>query len=94
MPRHAVRNPGTALAPVAPELLGLATQPGLGEGRDGRTSDARVAREPEHALQVLEPEAAREAASLDIHLHCLVLDGVDRRTEGEPIFDEARHHRR
>jgi hypothetical protein len=27
---------------------------------------------------------------LNIHLHCLVLDGVYRRTEGEPIFDEAR----
>ncbi len=30
------------------------------------------------------------AANLNIHLHCLVLDGVYRRTEGKPIFDEAR----
>jgi hypothetical protein len=30
------------------------------------------------------------AANLKIHLHCLVLDGVYRRTEGEPIFDAAR----
>ncbi len=30
------------------------------------------------------------AANLNIHLHCLVLDGVYRRTEGEPIFQEAR----
>ena len=38
------------------------------------------------------------AANLNIHLHCLVLDGVYRRTEGEPVFtlvpaptDEALH---
>jgi hypothetical protein len=31
-----------------------------------------------------------EWLSLDIHLHCLVLDGVYRRTEGEPDFQEAR----
>ena len=30
------------------------------------------------------------AANLNIHLHCLVLDGVYRRTEGEPDFQEAR----
>ncbi|MCX7159467.1 MAG: transposase, partial [Proteobacteria bacterium] len=30
------------------------------------------------------------AANLNIHLHCLVLDGVYRRTEGEPAFQEAR----
>jgi hypothetical protein len=30
------------------------------------------------------------AANLNIHLHCLVLDGVYRRTEGQPIFDAAR----
>ena len=30
------------------------------------------------------------AANLNIHLHCLVLDGVYRRTEGEPVFQEAR----
>ena len=30
------------------------------------------------------------AANLNIHLHCLVLDGVFRRTEGEPEFQEAR----
>ena len=30
------------------------------------------------------------AANLNIHLHCLVLDGVYRRTEGEPVFDAAR----
>jgi hypothetical protein len=29
-------------------------------------------------------------ANLNIHLHCLVLDGVYRRTEGEPFFPEAR----
>ncbi len=29
------------------------------------------------------------AANLNIHLHCLVLDGVYRRTEGEPVFQEA-----
>ena len=26
------------------------------------------------------------AANLNIHLHCLVLDGVYRRTGGEPVF--------
>jgi len=30
------------------------------------------------------------AANLNIHLHCLVLDGVYRRTEGEPLFGQAR----
>ena len=30
------------------------------------------------------------AANLNIHLHCLVLDGVYRHTEGEPDFQEAR----
>ena len=30
------------------------------------------------------------AANLNIHLHCLVLDGVYRRTEGEPAFQAAR----
>ncbi|MEA3153626.1 MAG: alcohol dehydrogenase, propanol-preferring [Betaproteobacteria bacterium] len=30
------------------------------------------------------------AANLNIHLHCLVLDGVYRRTEREPDFQEAR----
>ena len=29
-------------------------------------------------------------ANLNIHLHCLVLDGVYRNTEGEPDFQEAR----
>jgi len=29
------------------------------------------------------------AANLNIHLHCLVLDGVYPRTEGEPIFEQA-----
>jgi len=30
------------------------------------------------------------AANLNSHLHCLVLDGVYRRNEGEPIFEQAR----
>ena len=30
------------------------------------------------------------AANLNIHLHCLVLDGVYRRTGGEPVFQQAR----
>lgn len=30
------------------------------------------------------------AANLNIHLHCLVLDGVYRRTEGEPVFQQTR----
>jgi hypothetical protein len=30
------------------------------------------------------------AANLNIHLHCLVLDGVYRRSEGEPVFQQAR----
>jgi hypothetical protein len=30
------------------------------------------------------------AANLNIHLHCLVLDGVYRSSEGEPVFHEAR----
>lgn len=30
------------------------------------------------------------AANLNIHLHCLVLDGVYRRNEGQPVFQEAR----
>lgn len=30
------------------------------------------------------------AANLNIHLHCLVLDGVYRRAEGEPVFLQAR----
>ena len=29
------------------------------------------------------------AANLNIHLHCLVLDGVYRRTDGEPLFVEV-----
>ncbi|MEI6721851.1 MAG: transposase zinc-binding domain-containing protein [Betaproteobacteria bacterium] len=29
------------------------------------------------------------AANLNIHLHCLVLDGVYRRTGGEPVFQEV-----
>ena len=29
------------------------------------------------------------AANLNIHLHCLVLDGVYRRTAGEPVFVEV-----
>ena len=29
------------------------------------------------------------AANLNIHLHCLVLDGVYRRTDGEPVFVTA-----
>jgi len=29
------------------------------------------------------------AANLNIHLHCLVLDGVYRRTDGEPVFVQA-----
>jgi len=29
------------------------------------------------------------AANLNIHLHRLVLDGVYRRTNGEPVFDQA-----
>ena len=29
------------------------------------------------------------AANLNIHLHCLVLDGVYRRTDGEPVFIEV-----
>jgi hypothetical protein len=30
------------------------------------------------------------AANLNVHLHCLVLDGLYRYTEGEPVFQEAR----
>ena len=30
------------------------------------------------------------AANLNVHLHCLVLDGVYRRTEGEPVVGAAR----
>ncbi len=30
------------------------------------------------------------AANLNIPLHCVVLDGVYRTTEGEPVFQEAR----
>jgi len=30
------------------------------------------------------------AANLNIHLHCLVLDGVYRRSAGEPLFHEVR----
>jgi hypothetical protein len=30
------------------------------------------------------------AANLNIHLHCLVLDGVYRMTEGGPVFQQAR----
>ena len=29
------------------------------------------------------------AANLNTHLHCLVLDGVYRRTDGEPVFVQA-----
>jgi len=31
----------------------------------------------------------RSAANLNIHLHCLVLDGVYRRPDGEPVFVQA-----
>jgi len=30
------------------------------------------------------------AANLNIHLHCLVLDGIYRRSASEPVFQEAR----
>ncbi len=30
------------------------------------------------------------AANLNIHLHCLVLDGVYRSSQGTPVFQEAR----
>jgi len=30
------------------------------------------------------------AANLNIHLHCLVLDGVCQRSAGEPLFHEVR----
>jgi hypothetical protein len=30
------------------------------------------------------------AANLNIHLHCLLLDGVYRHTQGEPVFEQAR----
>ena len=30
------------------------------------------------------------AENLNVHLHCLVLDGVYRRTEPEPTFEQAR----
>lgn len=29
------------------------------------------------------------AANLNIHLHCLVLDGVYRRTDSDPVFVEV-----
>ena len=29
------------------------------------------------------------AANLNIHLHCLVLDGVYRRTDSDPVFVEG-----
>ena len=29
------------------------------------------------------------AANLNVHLHCLVLDGVYRRTDGDPVFVEG-----
>ena len=33
--------------------------------------------------------ALRPAANLNIHLHCLVLDGVYRRIDGDPVSVEA-----
>jgi hypothetical protein len=32
---------------------------------------------------------SRRGRATCLHLHCLVLDGVYRHTEGEPVFQEA-----
>ena len=47
-----------------------------------------------HTREDLFSIAFGSAANLNIHLHCLVLDGVYRRgTEGEPVFGCARANR-
>lgn len=53
-------------------------------------SQSRLKRSAAEAGSVTLIQRFGSAANLNIHLHCLVLDGVCRRTEGEPIFDEAR----
>ena len=69
--------------PHAPGIAGAGTAPcaGLGVKRCKRLddSDSSPFRRP-----------GEPAASLNIHLHCLVLDGVYRRSaEAEPVFVEA-----
>jgi hypothetical protein len=42
------------------------------------------------AVQSRSSSASVPPANLNIHLHCLVLDGVYRSSAGEPVFHEAR----
>jgi hypothetical protein len=43
-----------------------------------------------HPVTVASGLAQLSAANLNIHLHCLVLDGVYRTTEGLPVFHAVR----
>ncbi len=55
------------------------------------TKIARLKRSAAHAGAVTLIQRFGSAANLNIHLHCLVLDGVYRtRSEAEPVFHEAR----
>jgi hypothetical protein len=53
-------------------------------------SQAGLKRTAADAGSVTLIERFGSAANLNVHLHCWVLDGVDRRPEGEPLFQEAR----
>jgi len=53
-------------------------------------SQAGLKRTGANAVSVTLIQRFGSSANLNIHLHCLVLDGVYRRTEGQPIFDAAR----
>ena len=56
--------------------------------RIARTS--RAARQAGSTLSITLVQRFGSAANLNIQLHCLMLDGVYRRTEGEPVFQQAR----
>ena len=56
--------------------------------RIARTSCA--ARQACSTLSITLVQRFGSAANLNIQLHCLMLDGVYRRTEGEPVFQQAR----
>ncbi len=79
---HLVRRPSrTALARVAhhpPRYRPLSDQASAIETRRSR-----------HGRRHLDP-APGAAANLNIHLHCLGLDGVYRSSERVPVFDEVR----
>jgi hypothetical protein len=68
------------------QILGRRRRSGL-DGAHARRAGNRAARS---ARREQAGERFGSAANLNIHLHCLVLDGVYRRSEGAPVFHEVR----